>query len=196
MGFEELNSSQDKAPKSREEIIKELKEFAEREGNLLTFLDYGEDISLPSRKEFDEYKFDEPAGLKNFVLFALRSYLAGPTFTDTFTNHADRTKWELRIKDLMGEELLDYYQSNKLGYNKCYAVIQILTLIMEETEKQDLDMQSRLANVVKQEVAQKFLMSTSSVAEYNTLSNDDKIEIVNKLTQMVKDVIDLLTEKK
>ena len=67
---------------------------------------------------------------------------------------------------------------------------------MEETEKQDLDMQSRLANVVKQEVAQKFLMSTSSVAEYNTLSNDDKIEIVNKLTQMVKDVIDLLTEKK
>lgn len=191
------------------EIVKELFLFSGEHGNPLYFEDLGSPLGSDSEKEIfineevlkglDEEKKEDA----KFTFDSLRSFLKGPIFTDTFhKNHRDlsnenkftRHKWEMANKDKLSNEALKYYQSNRLNFNKCNQVINSLSVLEDYVLNPEIKGQ---LSELKGRIPSEFLEQDEKekILKYSTLEDDEKIRVVEELTEIARDTINLLSEK-
>ncbi len=209
MNFNGLNQSVSEETSKKEEIRK----TAELVGELLFWSEKNHNPIIFSKKylsEMTDSKFDlyQNSKIKDKVLeelddydrkivekefMAFKSFVTCPIFTDSYgKDHYSRREWELNHLNELSKEALDYYKSNRLGINKCSFVISYLHIITSEIT--DSNLKKSLGDL-EQEMAALFMNEDGNI-KYNSLSDENKIEIVEKFTVITKEVVAILEESK
>jgi len=125
----------------------------------------------------------------------LTSFVAAPIFTDDFDlDHGSRQKWEalvgLRKNNGQGQVsdlAKDYYHANRLGFNRCSAVVGLISNLAENIVDQNL--KTRFQELIK-EIPLEFLeKDENNNYKYHGLAAAEKIRVVEKLSEVAREVI-------
>jgi len=211
-----IASTVEKSTKERQEVVNELTRFSIENGNPFTFINIGRDFDYDNEKinvklkvldgldKHDKESIKE--GLRTFKKFD-----AGSIFTDKYNvRHRDlnnlkadtRFNWEQKNLDKLSSELKKCYRSNKLNLasmiGPTLSFLDMIENIIENTEikkefeeiistKYDIDDSSSPTILEKLKEDHGYV--------FNISKDEDKVELVNKFSKIVKNVIFLLEEK-
>ncbi|MCX6751462.1 MAG: hypothetical protein NT161_01700 [Candidatus Nomurabacteria bacterium] len=201
MDFDQLNKS---SLEEKEKIKKELTSFAEEYKNPLDFKNFGLDENsefIGSTKIKGEILKDLSGDDREYIRHALeafQSFVSGPIFTDSFHEDASsREKWKGDHLSKLNEKVLKYYNSNRLrvniNSNVVYFLNEIEEIINDSKAKEELN---NLKNKIPPEFLDKYENEDGqTILVYYKLPDNEKIRVVEKLTEITEDVISLLTEK-
>jgi hypothetical protein len=180
-----LNKIIEKKKSKLEKKAEALEILCKENGNPINIIDIGEDYDL------EKIEKDKRVSRKSFLII-LRKYLSGPVFTDTFSkDHEKRREWELKNKEFLNKnkskDIAKYYLSNRLGFNKNYNLIisikNLFNLMKDSKLKEEL-------RVIKDKIPLE--LTGDSDKKYHELEDMEKIEVVKKFSDVVKQLIAFL----
>ncbi len=190
-------------------IVEELSSFAVKHGNPLYFEDFGSSSLFANNQEIkikdgalkglDE---NERKTVENFTNI-LSYFIACPIFTDEFhekhRNLQDlsvywRYNWEQDNLSELGKEAKTYYHSNRLSGGKCVGAIGAIFILKELIS--DPEIKNKIPDI-SENVYNAFLKRDNGdeTKEYDSYSDQKKIQIVRELTALAKETLDSLVEK-
>jgi len=176
--------------KTNLEKAKGLVDFGAKHQNPIEIIESGGNFNVEKIKGIDS------CSIENFLFF-LKTYLNGPIFTDTYNkNHGygtGRREWEKKYQKLMEEDILQYYNSNRLGNNKIGQVISALDIFSGELE--DADIKNKLKDTqlrIQKEVGNLINKDEKEIQIYHSLEDEEKVELVKKFSEIVKELVDIL----
>ncbi len=207
-----------KISEKKAEIVKELSTFCEESDNSLDFVDYGleKDSELIKNTKIKEGEvFEDLSDLEKEEVIegveSFKSFLKGPIFTDSFhENQKERNNWEdeneIKIIESMGGDVFNYFKTNRLRVNSCQSVLNFLDILSEDIKNSEIkDKLVLLRKEIPLEFTSKELADNEYIIHsiekdkdaviYHVLNDKGKIEVVKKLTKIVKKALSLLTEK-
>ena len=181
-------------------------------GNPITFQGvgtnkYGESNDLENLEiKPNIAKTEEQIYLFKELLKTSKIYLNGPIFTDNF--HKDHGKrrnfedvWEKKIaeKEITREdqEILDYYNSNRLGINSILGIIGFLNLLIDTEDIED-DTKNKLISILNKVPRELFEKDEDGCLLYQNLedlSNQKgigKVEVMVKFSDLVRKIVSIL----
>ena len=177
--------------KNNLEKAKDLTKFCLENGNPLSFIDYGENFDLDNFKINPEILIkinEEQSKLAVFCLKFSKTYLNGPIFLDTFSkNHGKRREWEEKIETLMDEEILKYYNSNRLSVNNYGNVINFFNLFLNKIT--DPEIKNKLLNIKNLIPKELTSVDNESNLVYGSLEDNRKVEIIKEFSQITREII-------
>ena len=186
--------------KSMPEEAKELIAFAKKhENNILEFWDFGlkEEVKLEGNQKINEEVIkgldEEKINTIKSCIRAFKFFLAGPIFTDSYhENHEARREWGKNYSSKISTEEFNYYNANRLKLNRCFNVRgYLLTLINFITNSSVKNKLSDFYESIPSEIKE----DENDDIKYNLLSDNEKIKVVGKLTEVVKNLVSYLEEK-
>lgn len=125
----------------------------------------------------------------------LTSFVTAPMFTDNFgLDHQSRQQWETLVglrknngHGQISDAAKTYYHANRLGFNRCSAVVGLISHLAENIVDQDLKI--RFQELIK-EIPSEFLETDeNNNYQYHGLEDAEKIRAVEKLSEVVREVI-------
>jgi len=186
------------------ERVKALMNFCFQKKNPIVFVDddYGENFDLDNLEIKPEVfeSIDKTVGTDStlFWIKNIKSYLNGPTFVDTFAeNHgtvSGRRKWEQENELLMGQDLLKYYNSNKLGLTNCFQVVQSLDMIINDLN--DSEIKNKLLKIKEEAPIEITRKNKDGEPLYSFLGDREKIRIVGIIGKIAQDIVSVLEKPK
>ncbi|HNW71478.1 MAG TPA: hypothetical protein PKZ36_02755 [Candidatus Paceibacterota bacterium] len=183
-------------PPEKQKIINELVNFGKKTGNELKFSDYGKEYadSLLLKEEALTGLGEREVEDLGMYLGILKSYVSGPIFTDGFHgDHNSRRVWEnenIQKVSTLETEAKDYYLTNRLNQgSRIHPVMGFLSEITEIIKNPNI--KEKLLNLEK-EIPEEF---TSKEDLYSTLSDEEKVKVVNKFSEVLRNTINLLENK-
>lgn len=203
MNFEKQNVDNSEAKNIKEEvnkkeqIVKDLVDFSVRHDNPITFLDYGldENSELIKNNEINgkvlEGSSEENTETLRSILGSLKAFLKRPLFTDSMPDDLlKREKWWKNNKEKLNKESQEYYENNRMRLGKNYAIFGYLSYLP------DLVIDSKIKNKLldlNKDIPPELLNDDDNGNRiYVTLSNEKKIEVVEKFTGIIKEVVSVL----
>ena len=206
MSFDKLNNtSQERGTNKKEisgktKIIKELTSFSARHDNPIFFKDFGLDNeseltkNVKIKKEVLENLNKDNKEFIKEGLKVFQSFVTGPIFTDSFhQEHYSRFIWINVYHKKLSKNALQYYDSNRLRVNKCSDIIGFLQIFEDLVVNSDI--KNKLLDLEKSVPFEFISKGKNGKLEYNSLSDDKKIVVVKKLTEIAQKVILMLEEK-
>lgn len=125
----------------------------------------------------------------------LTSFVMAPIFTDDFgLDHEARQQWEKRAglrknngHGQVSDSAKTYYHANRLGFNRCSAVIGLISHLAENIVDQDLKVSfQELVATIPPEFLEK---DENNNYQYHGLEDAEKVKVVERLSDVVREVI-------
>lgn len=202
----------------KQRVVDELVSFGKKTGNPFHFVDLGGELGKDfTTKEnvinqsillgLDE---DGEDTLKK-SLEILKIYYNGPVFTDDFgKNHRNlelpdvpsRYNWERENLNKLSQKAKEYYKDNKLNFGSRISPVVSCLYMIKDTLKNPLikkkieELLEKSFNL-KEEGKPSFLeqLVKDGGLSYSLYSNDEKIQSINRLNEIVRQVIFFLEQK-
>lgn len=183
--------------------IGELISVGKKYHNDFVFQDYGSDkkhdyqaIETESENEYEKWTLESVQIFQNF--------LDSPIMTDSFhDDHNKRRDWEDKYMSEFSSDAKKYYHSNRLGLNNCAVVIYCLKILSElEADQIKQDKLTAICSRIPSELIPTSKgtdgngLSLKDEPVYNSLNDEQKINVVRSLSALAKDALVLIQNKK
>jgi len=184
------------------EKIEKLKEICTKNGAPIDIIDYGENYD---QEELDLYfsnqinkDQDEYSNTKRYLIMACKEYLNGLIFTDNSNN---KKRNEIKGILLNNKDLLNLYTSNRIKNNKINTIIAPFLSLIELTD--DYGLKNELKSLeakIKKEIWPYVETAYYEGGEkgpnlFEALNNDEKVKLVKKFSEIIKEFINVLENK-
>jgi len=116
---------------------------------------------------------------------SLTQFLASPIFTDSFSeDHYGRRDWEKKYLNDLSKEESDIYKSNRLRLNLAIQLVYFI-IIYHDLFKPD-------AAKYLDSLASRFPEEILNGVKYGQLGDEDKIKVINGLSNIYKDAVEFI----
>lgn len=157
---------------------------------------------MPTKKRpleeinYDFIRPEQREAVRTKTIPLLREFLETPYFADDFTDHVKRTVYLKELERIHGKELFTYYKlNNGLGFTKITHAIMILDRLVNQDyngpHKTELEV---IMNSFCDLTDYNQMLRT--YARYQTLSNEEKIKLVEGKKDIVARALQILARKK
>lgn len=184
--------------KERGAIEKEqvLFDYCQQNGNSINFLKSGEDKkeSLKLNHEWSNLEGDWKDVLEE-VLNQAELFLRSPVFTDQFhQDHGSRREWEAEhIDKKLDEKIASYYKSNRFNISRLSLPFNFKSLFEMAEKNNYFTVETRKRVAVMIETLN--LNFPDNLHEYYSLSDEQKLEVVEKMEPVFQEIVNLLSDK-
>ncbi|NCN03460.1 MAG: hypothetical protein GW942_00095 [Candidatus Pacebacteria bacterium] len=156
-----------------------LRIFIERVGQMnnaeLDVLDLGMNLPTDAQPKWDS--------LNPLVLETVIKFLNAPTVTDRFNKDHEKRRDFYSVVKAECEDLFQWFETNRLRWNSIYVILMIIDSLLpaDETLKSIKDKARKI--------------SVQAADEYNNLSKEEKVKVVNELASLTYELYLILIKK-
>ena len=182
---------------------KDLTKFCYRNGNPIVIIDFGENLDLENIQINPEIlkviNSENPDSLDTMMadIKKIKSYLNGPIFTDNFgedhSSTTGRRGWEKKMDELIPQDLLEYYNSNRLGSSRNNQAISFLDSVIYFLE--DSGIKNKLVeikNKIPKDLTQK---NSENDLLFHFINDADKVACIKEFSQLIREALSVLEKQ-
>jgi hypothetical protein len=173
-----------------------LAEYCEKNGSPIELLRSGEDKEEDLKLSDDWLNLEkEWREVLQEILKQAELFLRSPIFTDSFhKNHSNRRDWESDyIDNDIEAEISDYYKTNRFNISRLGLPFNFKSMfgLIEHDDNLSDDVKNK-SRVIIEKLKLDF---PDNLQEYSNISDEKKLEIVEKIEPIFKEIVNLLSDK-